>query len=142
MGNANSNEPIRLIVLTPSRKVMDVECRDVSFPSSLGRLQILPDHAELVCQIGTGVIYFNSRNTTGFCAVAGGIAEIGRNKVTLLADVAEDSTQIDVTRAQKALDRAKGRLSGREAVDQQRASLAEEKARARLEAAQQGRSRA
>ena len=142
MANTSSsaaNEPIQLIVLTPSRKVVDLSCRDVSFPSSLGRLQILPGHAELICQIGTGVIFYNTQNSTGFCAVAGGVADIANNRITLLADIAEEAAQIDVARAQKALERAQSRLGGKgSSLDLSRAALAEEKARARLEAARMG----
>ncbi|OFW63837.1 MAG: hypothetical protein A2Y74_10150 [Actinobacteria bacterium RBG_13_63_9] len=43
-------------------------------------------------------------------AVAEGFAKVQSNKVILLADAAEEASQIDVARAQEAVDRAAGRL--------------------------------
>ena len=134
-----SSEPIQLVILTPSRKVVEVSCKDVSFPSSLGRLQILPGHAELICQIGTGAVYFTHGNSVGLCAVSGGAADVGNNKVTLLADIAEEAARIDPVRAQKALERAQNRLAGKkDSPDMARAIAAEQKALARLEACNSG----
>ena len=140
MAITSSSEPIQLVVLTPSKKVVEINCKDVSFPSGMGRLQILPGHAELICQVGTGVVYYTHENSVGVCAVSGGVADIGDNKVTLLADIAEDAYQIDPNRAQTALDRAQSRLGGKAAsqeksLDMARAASSEEKAKARLEAA-------
>jgi F-type H+-transporting ATPase subunit epsilon len=137
MAVTSSSEPIQLVVLTPSRKILDVRCRDVSFPSALGRLQILPGHAELICQLGTGVMYFSEGNSVGVAAISGGVANVAENCVTILADIAEEASQIDPTRAQKALERAQSRMAGKVIeADIGRASRSEEKARARLDAAQ------
>jgi len=131
----NKAGAIHLVVLTPTRKLVDVRCDDVSFPSTLGRLQILPHHAALVCQVGTGVLFYNHEGVTTFLSVSGGVADVSNDTVTLLADVAELAIQIDVPRAEQQLTRAQAVLSGKTAADVETAQQKEAKAIARLEAA-------
>ena len=135
MADKQSGE-VKLVVLTPTRKLVDVVCDEVYFPSALGRLGILPGHAALVCQMGTGVLYYNHSGTTTFMSVSGGVADVKDNVVTLLVDVAEDATSIDVSRAEKALQRAQLARAGRNVeVDVATAGHDEARALARIEAA-------
>ncbi|MCA2961841.1 MAG: ATP synthase F1 subunit epsilon [Silvanigrellales bacterium] len=135
MADKQSGE-VKLVVLTPTRKLVDVVCDEVYFPSTLGRLGILPGHAALVCQMGTGVLYFNHGGTTTFMSVSGGVADVKDNVVTLLVDVAEDAPSIDVSRAEKALQRAQLARSGRNVeADIATAGHDEARALARIEAA-------
>ena len=144
MATLGQNE-LRIVVLTPTRKLFDAVADDVSFPSTLGRLQILPGHASLVCQVGTGVLFYNKGNTTSFCSISGGVADVKDNTVTILADRGEDAASIDAARAEKALERAKLRMAGKSLngvapsegalFDLARAADAEARAATRLEAA-------
>ncbi|MEY4063818.1 MAG: hypothetical protein RIR26_26 [Pseudomonadota bacterium] len=132
--------PLQLTVLTPTRRLIDgVSCRAVYFPSSQGILGVLPEHTDLVCALGTGLVHYDSENVTSFLVVSGGVAQVSGRSVTLLADVAEDAASIDVARAQKALERARERQTGRgEALkvdDVHEAIAAEARAVARIEAA-------
>jgi F-type H+-transporting ATPase subunit epsilon len=136
MAEKKSAGSIRLIVLTPTRRLAEVVADEVYFPSTLGRLGILPGHAALVCQVGTGVLYYNQGGVTSFLAVSGGVADVKDDVVTLLVDVAEEGTSIDVSRAEKALARAKEKLSGKvNDSDLSEAAHDEARALARLEAA-------
>jgi F-type H+-transporting ATPase subunit epsilon len=49
--------------------------------------------------------------------VAGGFAEVGNDKVVVLADQAEDVTGIDVEAAKKRLEEAQAKLKGMTADD-------------------------
>lgn len=136
MADRQASGSLRLVVLTPTRKLVDATAEEVYFPSTLGRLGILPGHAALVCQVGTGVLYYNNGGTTSFMAVSGGVADVKDNVVTLLVDVAEDAAAIDMARAEKAKARAQARLSGKEAdADLHTAAHDEARAVARIEAA-------
>ena len=127
---------VKLVVLTPTRKLVEVVCDEVYFPSTLGRLGILPGHAALVCQIGTGVLFHSKGGITTFMSVSGGVADVHDNVVTLLVDIAEDATAIDVARAEKALARAQAVLAGKEPeADIGAAAHEEARAIARIEAA-------
>lgn len=132
--------PLRLTVLTPTRRLIDaVGCKAVYFPSTRGILGILPDHADMVCALGTGIVYFDTENATTFLTISGGVAQVTGKSVTLLADVAEEAAAIDLVRAQHALQRARERLVGKaniESVDDvHEAMAAEGRAVARIEAA-------
>lgn len=137
---STQQNPMRLTVLTPTRRLVEgIGCSAVHFPSSQGILGILPDHADLVCPIGTGLVHYDVGNSTAFLTVAGGIAQVSGNSVTLLADVAEDAASIDVARAQKALEKAREKLAARDGngtpEDVHEAASAEARALARIEAA-------
>jgi len=104
--------PMKLTVLTPTRRILEsVGCSSVHFSSSQGVLGILPEHADLVCALGTGLVYYETNDTTAFLTISGGVAKVDGSTVTLLADVAEDAASIDVGRAQRALERARERLT-------------------------------
>lgn len=136
--NRQAANALRLVVLTPSKRLLDVVASAVYFPSAQGKLGILPGHAALVCQLGTGVLHYEHDNLVSFLSIAGGVGEVRDNVVTLLADVAEDSTVIDVSRAEKALQKARSVLAGGSEVsfaDMDVAAQAEARAMARLEAA-------
>lgn len=136
---AAQSSDLRVVVLTPSRKVLDTQCDDVYFPTLQGILGVLPGHTSLVCQLGTGLIHYTRGNVTSFLTVSGGVAEVFNNTVTMLADVAEDPASIDSARAEKALQRARVRLAGvtaagEDQLNMERASRAELRALARIEA--------
>jgi len=127
---------VKLVVLTPTRKLVEVICDEVYFPSTLGRLGILPGHAALVCQIGTGVLFYSKDGITTFMSLSGGVADVHDNVVTLLVDIAEDGAGIDVARAEKALARAQTVLAGKvPEADIHAAAYEEARAIARIEAA-------
>lgn len=135
-----NQHPLRLTVLTPTKRLVDgVGCKAVHFPSARGILGILPEHADLVCSLGTGIVYFDTDNSTSFLTISGGVAQVTGKSVTLLADVAEEAAAIDVTRAQRALERAREQLVGKgetKSVDDvHEAMAAEGRAMARIEAA-------
>jgi F-type H+-transporting ATPase subunit epsilon len=132
--------PIQLTVLTPTRRIVEgVGCSAVHFPSAQGVLGILPEHADLVCALGTGLVYFDTNNVTSFLTISGGVAKVDGTSVILLADVAEDAASVDVGRAQRALERARTRLATGEGngtpEEVQEATAAQARAMARIEAA-------
>jgi F-type H+-transporting ATPase subunit epsilon len=65
-----------------------------------------------------------------------GYAEVGPDKVTILADSAEKSDEIDIDRAKEAMKRAEERLKQAEEVDEARATAALDRAAARIHVVQ------
>jgi F-type H+-transporting ATPase subunit epsilon len=73
-----------------------------------GDISFLTGHAPFVGALEIGRV--TVRPTEGadvFFAVHGGFVEVSNNNVSLLTDVAEETSQIDVERAAAARDRAK-----------------------------------
>lgn len=138
MSSPVQNKKLDVKLVTPTKVLSHVECDDVFIPTSTGVIQVLPQHCPLVTEVIAGVFHYTLNNKTEFFSVAGGVAYIADDKVTLLADVAEDAASLDLSRAQKSLERARKRLSGvrdadSSAVDVHRAMEAEKRARARIE---------
>ena len=65
----------------------------------------LLDVAQRITQ--TGVLRLRSGGASEFFAIAGGFAEVRRDRVAVFAETAEMSEEIDTERAHQALERAK-----------------------------------
>jgi F-type H+-transporting ATPase subunit epsilon len=78
----------------------------VLLPGVEGEMGILPQHAPLLTTLKYGIITVRSRGQEKYFTVAGGIAEIQPDLVTILANAAENVQEIDVGRAEAARKRA------------------------------------
>ena len=130
---------MRVVILTPYKRLLDLSgVTELYLPIENGIIGVLPGHAPMVSAVGTGVVVYTQNNVSGFFKVAGGVAEITGASVTLLVDVGEDASQIDVKRAKSSLERAENRLIAKasEHIDIKRAEASKLRAIARLEAAE------
>lgn len=78
----------------------------VVLPGSDGEMGILPHHAPLLTTLKIGIIKVRSGGKEEVFTVAGGVAEVQPEIVTVLADAAENVEEIDVARAEAARKRA------------------------------------
>lgn len=116
-----------LSVFTPDGERFRGEVVSVIAPGVDGLFGIWAHHAAMLAALGIGELTYRLPDgTEKHVAIAGGLLEVGNNTVTLLADVAEFSDQIDLERAKKALERAQQRLQNPDKftdVDRARAAL-------------------
>jgi F-type H+-transporting ATPase subunit epsilon len=128
---------LTLEVATPARLVVSTTADEVVVPGADGYFGVLPGHASLLALVGMGEVVYRTGREERYLAVTGGIAEVANDRVTILAQTAEQPEEIDVPRARAARDRAAGRLEGRggEGIDYPRASAALARAHARLQTA-------
>jgi F-type H+-transporting ATPase subunit epsilon len=110
----------------------------VTLRSGYGELGILPRHAPLASTVKQGIIKVKlPEGGEDYIYTNGGFLEILPDKITILADTAEIGGFIDVERAARAKERAEARLNKRtEDIDVVRAELALQRALKRLEAAE------
>ena len=101
-----------------------------------GDIAFLPEHAPFVGALGTGVLTIrpSGGGQDEKVAVHGGFVEVSGNTVTVLSDVAEMASQIDVERARRAKETNEATL--RQDHDTE-AEAALRRAHVRLEAAGQ-----
>ena len=111
----------------------------MQIPGKNGYLGVLPGHAPLITELAVGEITYRRGGSTQRLAVAWGFAEVLPEKVTILAQTAERSEEVDAARAERARERAEARLkSGGSDTDYVRAQAALERAQARLDVAGKG----
>ena len=137
---ANEQNTIELQVVTPERHVLNQDVDSVEMPGQDGYLGILAGHAPLLTEMGIGILTYRKGSETRSTTVMGGYAEVLPNRVIVLADASERIEQIDPSRAQAALDRAKANMPGANATeaDWDAANAAVTRATVRLEAAAKG----
>jgi F-type H+-transporting ATPase subunit epsilon len=118
--------PMRLEIITAERQVYSDDVDVVVAPGIEGQLGILPHHAPLMTALQPGELMVRKDGVESYLVVTGGFMEVLGNKVTILADAAERSDEINEQRAQQAVEHARERLRHREAdieLEQALASL-------------------
>ncbi len=134
--------PMRLEIITAEREVYSDEVDILVAPGIEGELGILPHHSPLMTALQPGEIRIRKDGEDVFMAVSSGFLEVMDNKVTILADTAERSDEIDEARVQDAMRRAEERIQRRESdMDLERAVAALRRSQARLRVVQRRRSR-
>jgi F-type H+-transporting ATPase subunit epsilon len=98
--------PIRCEIVSQDRMVFEGDADIVVLPGMDGEMGILPHHAPLLTTLKIGIIKVRSAGKEEFFTVAGGVAEVQPDLVTVLADAAENVEEIDVARAEAARKRA------------------------------------
>jgi F-type H+-transporting ATPase subunit epsilon len=132
----------KVSIVTAEQVLLETEAVSLSLPGIAGYLGILANHAPLVTALVPGVMTVKhdesgSTGTVSVFSVSHGFLEVANNEVSVMVDSCEPAPDIDVTRAEEALERAKQRLAERSnpEVDADRAEAALAKAKARLMAA-------
>lgn len=129
-------ETFQIEIVTPERRVVEDRAEEAQIPGKNGYLGILPGHAPLITELAVGQISYRKEGITVYLACAWGFAEVLPDKLTILAETAERAEEIDVPRAQEALQRAEQRLkSGDTETDFVRAQNALDRATVRLNVA-------
>lgn len=103
--------PIRTEIVSQDRIVFQGEADIILLPGIEGVLGILPNHAPLLTTLQYGIITVRSKSDEFYFTVAGGIAEVQPDQVTVLADAAENVAEIDIARAEAAKLRAEEMLN-------------------------------
>lgn len=98
--------PLQCEIVTQERTVFSAEVDTVNLPTPEGRMGVLPNHMVLLTTLGFGEVVVRRGGEEEYFAIGGGFAEIRPDRVTLLADSAEQAEEIDLERAQRARERA------------------------------------
>ncbi len=97
-------------LVSPERILYSGEAEMVLARTSEGEIAFLTGHAPFIGSLGIGrVIIRPVEGADEIAAVHGGFVEVSNDRVTILSDVAELASQIDLQRAQRALDEGERR---------------------------------
>ena len=110
---------IRCEIVSQDRTVFQGDVDMIILPGVAGEMGILPHHAPVLTILKYGVIRVRQQGKEELFAVAGGMAEVQPEVVTILADAAENVQDIDITRAQAARKRAEDALANIKPNEQQ-----------------------
>jgi F-type H+-transporting ATPase subunit epsilon len=102
---------IRCEIVSQDRMVFEGDVDIVVLPGADGEMGVLPHHAPLLTTLKYGIIKVRQKANEQIFTVAGGVAEIQPDIVTVLADTAENIEEIDVARAEAARQHAEEALS-------------------------------
>lgn len=103
--------PIKCEIVSQDRIVFQGDADIVLLPGGEGEMGILPNHSPLLTTLQYGIVTVRSKGMEDrFFTVAGGVAEVQPDQVTVLADAAESVDEIDAERAEHARTRAEEAL--------------------------------
>jgi len=125
------NKTFEIDIVTPTKTIKEENIEYFRAPSKDGLFGVKYGHADATIALDIGEIKIVKEGKEKFYSSSGGFADITDNKVEVLVETIEFSSDIDSVRAQKSLDRANDRLKDK-AMDEKRASISLQKALNRL----------
>lgn len=116
---------ILLKIITPERLILEEMVDQVSLPTTLGEITVLPDHIPLITGLTSGDVVALVNGEYVPMAVVGGFLEVksdenGITNVAVLADFAEHLSELGDEAIEKAKARAeelKKQMENKEVVD-------------------------
>ena len=117
---------LRLEIVTPESKAYSEEVEMVVLPGTDGELGVYPNHVPVLTTLKPGELRVLKEGRETALAVGEGFAEITGDSISVLTDMALESTAIDESAAEAAVERAKAAMKqdlGAEEVAAVQASL-------------------
>jgi F-type H+-transporting ATPase subunit epsilon len=130
-------DSFQLEIVTPEKLVVRDSAEEAQIPGRNGYIGVLPGHAPLITELGSGEISYRSNGQLHRFSMAWGFAEVLPDKVTVLAETVERADEIDLTRAKQSLTKAGELLKTAQTEDEFSVATAKiQRAEARIEVAQ------
>lgn len=132
---------IQVEIVTPSRMLYSGEAEMITMPGVEGEMGVLGGHAPLLTTLNIGEIALHRADgETDYIAVSGGVVEVRPDKVVVLARSAERANEIDISRAEAAMERAEEALRTRPDEKRRPVEVAYRRSQLRLKVARRRRS--
>ena len=77
---------MHLEIITPDRKVFEGEVTSAQFPGADGSFEVLNNHAPLIAALRAGEVMLTSATGREAIRIEGGVVEVLRNNVIVLAE--------------------------------------------------------
>lgn len=128
-----------LTVTTPSRDVYTGEVEKVFLKNVDGGFEVLANHENMIASTIPCIARFrDAKGVEDELFISTSIVYINENKMTICSDAAEFEEDIDIERAEEAMQRAKKRLSETDRYNRDRAESALLRATQRLKLKRSG----
>ena len=99
-------DKIKIEIVTPDAMVVSDEVDEITVSGTEGEFGVLPGHCHMLSSLKIGEVNYKAGNTVKYLALGGGYAQVGPDKVTILAETAELAEEIDLERAKNAVSKA------------------------------------
>lgn len=117
----SNDKHLQLTILTQEREILTQQVSSVTVPTSEGEVTILPGHIPLFSKLDIGELVYRWKEGSGdrlqedSLAVSGGFLDVNpAGEVTILADHAIRSTDIDLAQAEEARRQAELAMENRQ----------------------------
>jgi F-type H+-transporting ATPase subunit epsilon len=130
-----ADKTFHLTIISPDRTFYENDVTMLEFTSSEGELGVYAEHVPTTTVLLPGIATIHAVDGVKKAALHSGFVEILKDRVTILAEVAEWPEEIDINRANEARIRAERRLGGNgteTTLDVDRAELALKRALTRI----------
>lgn len=78
---------MKIEIITPDKKIYSGEVRSVRVPGRKGSFQVLKDHAPIISTLDAGVVIIvDEQGNEVKVDITGGVIEVKKNRIILLAD--------------------------------------------------------
>ena len=127
----------KVVIVTPDKTAYEGDAISATIPGLAGYIGVWANHAPLVGAVAPGLVglKIDEAGSEKYFSVGTGFVEISDNVVNLMTDTCEIGEEIDVVRAEEALERARERLTSMQMdLDRERARMAVSRAQARISA--------
>ncbi len=101
---------LNLELVTPARHVLRQAVEGLVCPGAEGSFGVLPGHVPMLVSLKPGMLKLRTGEAETIYALGGGFAEIGPQRVLILADTAELAEDIDIEAARREKERALAQL--------------------------------
>jgi len=102
------NKLLDVEIVTPHKVVYQGKAVSVTVPGSKGSFQVLYNHAPIVSTLDIGLTkLIDESDKVKIFATSNGFTEIHQNKISILVDSADDSSEINIEKTEKELENLK-----------------------------------
>ncbi|MCF6190524.1 MAG: F0F1 ATP synthase subunit epsilon [Cocleimonas sp.] len=108
---------MQLDVVSAEESLFSGAVQELIAPGSMGDLGIMPRHSQLITTLKAGELKYKTDDGEVSLFVAGGVMEVQPSMVTILADTAVRSEDLDEQTAKDAQKRAENALEGKDPED-------------------------
>lgn len=119
------SKQLKLKIVTPERLVLEEMVDQVSLPTTLGEITVLPEHIPLITGLASGDVVAVVNGEHVPMAVVGGFVEVknneeGNTEVAVLADFAEHVSELSdekIIQAKARAEELRKQMENKEVVD-------------------------
>lgn len=126
-------ELFNLKIVTVDKELVNEEVKSFTTKNSDGEFQILSNHSPLITlTVPAKSTYVDKNNEKHIIFTSKGLIKLNNNDLIMIIANGENKNDIDRSRAEKSLERAKARLVTKDNIDVERATFSLERAVERI----------